>query len=215
MQECILSFNNRAEVIELPVPLQEWNLNSFTNTYNFTTLVQGDIKAIGGDKLKELEINSFFPRNDYPFLIHRHYEQPETYIKMIEKWRLARKPIRCTIVNSDVNYAFSIEEFNYGKSDPTKDVHFTLVLEEYKYLNTPAAENNNKVDKDTGLKNRPKEQIQNTESYIFKSGDTLWSLAGKKYGDPKKWEIIAKANKITDPRKIANGKEIKIPAIKE
>lgn len=98
MQRCILSFNNRAEILELPVPLQEWQLNSPHNTYNFTTLEVGDIKAIGGTKLKTLTIDSFFPSKEYPFLVTKNLIEPWTCYNMIERWRLSKKPIRVVIV---------------------------------------------------------------------------------------------------------------------
>ena len=212
MQQCILSYNNREEVIELPVPLQEWSLESSSNTYNFTTLVQGDIKAIGADKLKTLSIDSFFPRKSYSFLLNRSFQEPETYINMIEKWRLSKRPIRVVIVGTNINYAFAIESFKISKSDPTDDVYFSLDLEEYKFLNTPIAENPNTTNDSSGLKNRPHEK-QKMEIYTFKNGDTLIDISSKMYGDPKYWEQIAKVNKIKDPYRIEIGSTIEIPAM--
>lgn len=61
MQRLILSFNNRAEVYEHPVPLQGWDLGSGVNTHTFTTITEGEVVAIGGKKLKTMTIDSFFP----------------------------------------------------------------------------------------------------------------------------------------------------------
>lgn len=212
MQQCILSYNNREEVIELPVPLQEWDLENSNNTYNFTTLVQGEIKAIGSDKLKKLSINSFFPRNNYHFLFNQNFKEPETYINMIEKWRLSKRPIRVTIIGTNINYAFAIESFKISKNDPSDDVYFSLELEEYKFLNTPIAQNPNVINDNSGLKNRPHEKKEK-EIYTFKNGDTLIDISSKMYGDPKYWEQLASINNIKDPYHIKIGSKIEIPAM--
>lgn len=47
--------------------------------------------------------------------------------------------------------------------------------------------------------------------YTVKRGDTLQKIAVKMYGDREKWKVIAKANKIRDPRKIRVGQRLKIP----
>ena len=157
MQRCILSFNNRAEILELPVPLQEWQLNSPHNTYNFTTLEVGDIKAIGGTKLKTLTIDSFFPSKEYPFLVTKNLIEPWACYNMIERWRLSKKPIRVVIVGTDINLAMAIEKFSAKKenSDGSGDLYFTLELEEYRFLNVDKVGNTNKVNSFTGLRERP------------------------------------------------------------
>jgi len=47
------------------------------------------------------------------------------------------------------------------------------------------------------------------------SGDCLWNLAKKYYGDPYKWKLIYNANKdrISNPNKIFPKQKLIIPAI--
>ena len=51
--------------------------------------------------------------------------------------------------------------------------------------------------------------------YVITSGDTLWDLAGRYYGDNFLWPVIAKANNniIKDPHWIYPGQRIKIPYV--
>ncbi len=46
------------------------------------------------------------------------------------------------------------------------------------------------------------------------NGDTLWGIAQEEYGKGHVWEIIADANKITDPRKLRVGSIITVPDIR-
>lgn len=49
------------------------------------------------------------------------------------------------------------------------------------------------------------------ETYTVKSGDYLWDIAVRAYGDGFKWVGIAKANNITNPDIIFSGTELKLP----
>jgi len=50
-----------------------------------------------------------------------------------------------------------------------------------------------------------------TKRWVVKQGDSLWSIAAKKYGDPADWRLIANANNIENPRIMNPGKELVIP----
>lgn len=216
MQQCILSFNDRKEVLELPYPLQERSLDSPHNTYKFTTINTGEVLAIGKKNLKSISIDSVFPAHDYPFLLSKNRKEPEVYIQTIEKWKNSGKPIRLIIVDTDINYAMGIEEFTHGmeSGDGSKDINFTLSLIEYSYLNVPRS--NPKANKSKkGLKDRPgKKKESEARKHTVKRGDTLWDLSQKYLGNPRRWQEIAKLNNITNPRTIPIGKELKIPANK-
>ncbi|WP_254392171.1 CIS tube protein [Streptomyces buecherae] len=45
-----------------------------------------------------------------------------------------------------------------------------------------------------------------------RTGDTLPDLAWREYGDPTAWRVIAEANGIDDPMRLANGRELLLPA---
>ncbi len=48
-------------------------------------------------------------------------------------------------------------------------------------------------------------------THVFKSGDTLWDLAARHYGDPTLYPVLLEVNGIDNPRAIPNGKVIIIP----
>ncbi|MBU1105432.1 MAG: LysM peptidoglycan-binding domain-containing protein [Candidatus Riflebacteria bacterium] len=48
-------------------------------------------------------------------------------------------------------------------------------------------------------------------THVIKTGDTLWELAAKHYGDPTLYPILLQVNNISNPRTIPNGKVIIIP----
>lgn len=211
MQQLVLSFNNRAEVLELPWPLQEHSLSNPHNTYTFTTINTGEVLAIGKKKLKELTISSTFPSKPYPFLLSKKFPEPNTCIQMIEKWRLSGKPIRVAIMDTDINLAMAIESFEYGheNNDGSGDVVFTLNLREYSYLNV---ERSQRATRTRQLRPRPSEPKKADTSYIVKAGDTLWDIADRKYGNGFRWKEIAKINGVSNPRLLQIGTKLKLPS---
>jgi hypothetical protein len=129
-----LSINNREQVIKLPVLPRSISIETPNNNYVFESVTLGSIKTIGLRGLKTLEIESFFPNNDYPFLRDRYYEGWE-YVNTIEKWIEERVPIRVIITDTNINLPMAIEKFSYTVQDSTGDIYYTLALEEYKFIN--------------------------------------------------------------------------------
>ena len=48
-------------------------------------------------------------------------------------------------------------------------------------------------------------------THTVKSGDTLWAMSAKYYGDPTLYTIIAEVNGISNPRTIRDGTVLVIP----
>lgn len=211
MQQCILSFNNREEVLELPVPLQEWSLEEPHNTYEFNTMDTGEVLAIGSKKLDTLTIDSFFPATkDYTFLYNKEFPDPWACVEMIRRWKKSKRPIRVIVVGTDINHAMAISNFTHGKGDNTNDVFFVLELIEYSFLNTERSKRDS-GDKEE-LKERQEEKTNKPVStHVVKAGDTLWDLSEKFLGGGENWKEIADLNGITDPRTLQIGQELKIP----
>lgn len=128
-----LSINNREQVIKLPVLPSEINVESPMNNNTFESISLGTLKTIGLKGLKSLEIASFFPVKDYPFLRDRTYKGWE-YVDMIESWMDKRIPIRVIVTETNINLAMSIESFSHGIRDGSGDIYYTLSFEEYKFI---------------------------------------------------------------------------------
>lgn len=58
-----------------------------------------------------------------------------------------------------------------------------------------------------------KESPDVEKSYVIQRGDTLSGIAEKAYGSPIPWRVIARANRIADPRTLVVGRVITIPRL--
>jgi len=82
---------------------------------------------------------------------------------------------------------------------PLRNV-MTVTMEEYLSL-------------DEQLKHLGLESADHTKSHIAAEGETLASIAGQCLGQPSQWRIIADANGIDDPRRLAVGTPLLVPPL--
>ena len=197
-----LSFNNGAEKLQLPVPPNEFEVQTGLKNTVVNVNDSGDINLIGKRELDAISLSSFFPAQEYPFCQYRSFPPPYDCVQKFKSWMRSQKPIRLIITGTDINHAMAIESFKYGEKDGSGDVYFNLELKEYRFLNIEAV--NAATASDIGevqMRQRPTEKEAPT-SYTVKPGDTLWAIAKKVYGDGSKWSELAKKNGIKDPRKL-------------
>jgi len=130
-----LSINNNAEVVQIPVPPEDYNVPSPWNNERVDGLQQ-TLNLIGLKGLRSVEIKSFFPIRDYPFLQNRSM-WGMAYVDTIERWRGMRLPIRLVIVDAkgaqSLNMAVTIDNFEWGvKKDG--DIYYTLQMTEFPFI---------------------------------------------------------------------------------
>lgn len=64
--------------------------------------------------------------------------------------------------------------------------------------------------------NRPTPSLQSpdtTKYHVSQQGDSLWAIAAQEYGDVSMWREIARANGMDNPRRLATGDTIAVPAL--
>src|SRR6476620_7720755 len=102
MIEIWLTFNNGAEKLRLPVPPQEFEIQ----TGNVNTVVNihtlGEINLIGERKLKSITLESYFPIADDGVAQYKNFPSPTQCLEMIARWRESKRPIRLFIVGDSI-----------------------------------------------------------------------------------------------------------------
>ncbi|MEF3313330.1 hypothetical protein PV433_31050 [Paenibacillus sp. GYB004] len=136
MISIFLSINNNEEVIELPVIPPSLETASPYNNDSFDGLSQ-ELNLIGVRGLKLMEIESFFPVREYPFLRSKEM-WGMAYVEAIERWRDRRYPIRFIVANTDrngykINTAVTIDDFTY-RVGQSGDIEYTLSLREFPFV---------------------------------------------------------------------------------
>lgn len=208
--EVWLSYDNKKEKFQLPVTPSTYQVGVDTLTDKVEVTGIGMINLIGNSDLKALTIESFFPVHNYSFIETNKLLKPFEYVKMLEKWRISKEPIRVIFTDTPINYPMVIESFSWGEEDGTGDVYFTLELTEYKFLKLTKASKSKTVVKQT---KRPVKKSKSTK-YTVKRGDSLWKISKKFYGSGTKWKKIYNNNKKVigkNPNLIYPGQKLVIP----
>lgn len=211
MVEVWLSFNNREEVLQLPVTPFYLVSEAFNNqVVNLHTV--GDVNLPGNRGLKELTIDSFFPAagKNYYFARNPNPPPPLEAIALLEKWAHSKRPIRVIITERDINLAMMIESFSYGDQDKSGDIYFTLELKEYVFLKAPRLSTADA----TTAENAVSGGNTGVKTWTVKYGDTLTGIALSVYGNSERWKDIYEWNKtlVKDPHsmKAIEGKVLKL-----
>lgn len=130
--DIVISANNRAEVIVLPIVPENIEIAFPHNNEVFSTIGAGDILLIGKDGLRAFTISSFIPNKEYPFA--KSKVLAPQFKNFIAKWKKKGQPLRVVITRNDGstfhNEAYAIEEFTFGL-DKAGDMPYTLSLKQF------------------------------------------------------------------------------------
>ena len=205
-----LSYNNREEVLQLPVsPFFRLETAQGVETMNLQKL--GQISLPGLRELESITLESFFPAQDYNFLKYHDIRDPWECVAMIKRWKESRRPIRLIITETNINLAMLVKNFNYGVEDGSDNVNFTLELVEYVFLETPKSATAYATTSESAVASS---HAGDTE-WKVRYGDTLTGIAKAVYGDTSMWKKIYEANKdlITNPDSLASieGQTLTLP----
>lgn len=156
-----------------------------------TLLNMGTVNLKGNRDVATATISSFFPGKDSPF--YRYAKMPpKKYRSKIENWKNNKETKRLIITDMGINLAMLIDRCSFKVREGCEDIYYTLELSEYRTLNVPTVAMPLQV-RDNGLKQRP-EDTAPPKTHSIGSGDTLWSLGKKYYGDGAQGTKIYSAN---------------------
>ncbi|SFF23184.1 LysM domain-containing protein [Paenibacillus algorifonticola] len=222
-----LSWDNKADELQLPVNPSSIEVGEGSNTATYDIEKVGEISVIKSPKLTSYSFDGLFPARNYPFSaapvlapMTRRGLKFNPYVYYLEKWRRSKRPIRFVLVTDryEINTACSIESFTWQESGGSGgDIEYTLTLKRYFFYAATPVEVNQAGDngETTVTKKEPEranEKVQ-PKTYTVVKGDTLWIIAKKQLGNGDRWKEIQKLNNISDAdlKKLQVGKVLKLP----
>lgn len=208
--------NSNSDKIMLPVNPESF---AFTEKHNNTSVNVnsiGEVNLLGKRDLKTGTISSHFPKRDRNYANNSGRQAPYTYINKLLSWKSSGKPVQLIITGTKINFQVTIETLKYGEQDGTGDVYYDLTLKEYRAVEIKKTKlKKTKKKKTTKKKSKPKRPAakKKTKTYIVKSGDCLWNIAKRFYGNGAQYTKIYNANrgKIKNPNLIYPGQVLTIP----
>ena len=190
---------NDSNMIRFPVTPSEVSCETSANISTESVNDLGNVSLFSGVELRTIPISSFFPNRQYSFCTYSNVEPPYEFVSKIEKWQNEGKKLRYIVSDGYTNIPVMINSFSYKEQDGTGDVYYDLSLIEYKEIklnkttsSTDNNSNNNSTNRPT--ENAPKPTGEN-KTHKVSSGDSLWAIAQKYYGDGSQYPKIKEANK--------------------
>lgn len=216
-----LSFNNKQEVIEIPVMPSSIGLTEGGNGKGYNVVGLGEINVIKDAKLTEYQFSSIFPYYRYHFVHTKKLLSPVQYIEFINRWMRKRHPIRLIIKSDlyDVNTPASIESFEWKEVAGSQDIEYSIKLKKYVFYSAQKvavikSAAGKKAAKPTAQKKtRPNEKVT-PKTYKVQKGDYMYAIAKKTLGDGNRWREIKSLNSLSDAeiKNLKVGRVLKIPA---
>lgn len=201
-----LNVNNRQEFLKLSVNPASIVFTDMQNNQQINLLEVGTALLLGNRGLITTTLESFFPSESSPF--YKRYggaRTPQECKALIKKWKDKNMIVRLIISDMDINLAMAINNFTTTHREGDNDIYYSIELVEYKTLNVPTVKVSTKVKSSIQRRPAPTAPTQAKpsggpsagRSYTIKSGDTLWAIATRYYGNGAQYSKIYNANKGT------------------
>jgi len=133
--EIWLSWQNQKEKLRLPVLPSRFEFRNTANNTNIDLANIGEFTKIQAPSADIINLASFFPKEGGSIVEYNDFPEPWECINTIKRWKLSKKPIRLIVTGTPINYAVSIDSFNYVEGDKdVGDIDFQLTLKEFIFV---------------------------------------------------------------------------------
>lgn len=211
--------------MELPIAPQKLTVKIKGNNKTLTLINEGDINFLRAPGLTEITFDAVLPMlGQYSFA--NGYRRPDSYLNKLESLMTGKEPFRFLVSRVspsgrllyDTNMKVSLENYTVTE-DATKgpDVTVSITLKQYiSYSTKTVTVVKPKPEKKPVVQQKKKRETSSApkvKTYTVKSGDCLWNIAKKYYGNGVQYTKIYNANKgkIKNPNLIYPGQVLTIP----
>jgi len=211
--------------MELPIAPQKLTVKIKGNNKTLTLINEGDINFLRAPGLTEITFDAILPMlGQYSFA--NGYRRPDSYLNKLESLMTGKEPFRFLVSRVspsgrllyDTNMKVSLENYTVTE-DATKgpDVTVSITLKQYiSYSTKTVTVVKPKPEKKPVVQQKKKRETSSApkvKTYTVKSGDCLWNIAKKYYGNGAQYAKIYNANKgkIKNPNLIYPGQVLTIP----
>lgn len=201
-------FKDGDNVLTFPITPSELSIRVGSKNEVVSLISEGDINILKSPSLIEVEFEARFPMRKYPY--SREVSSFEEYFKVFEELKEKKKSFRFIVARTtpqgkrtwDTNLLVALEEFELTESaDEGDDVLVNFSLKQYKEYGVKTIKLVSSTPTDTTSTSDRTRSTDNktstSKTHTVKSGDTLWGISKKYYGNGALYKSIYNANKNT------------------
>ena len=213
----------------LPIPPKKLELKISNQNKTYDLMNYSEINVLKNPGLTSIEFEVLLPNVKYPFAMYKNnFQNAKYYLGVLENLKVNKSAFQFIVIRKfpngnsifDTNIKVSIEDYTITDStDEGFDTKVKIKLKQYREYSTKTVQVSIKQYKPpvvtrTVTTNNTAASKPSGQNYTVKSGDCLWNIAKKYYGNGSKYTTIYNANrdKIKNPNLIYPGQVLWIPA---
>lgn len=217
--EMWLTYNSEKEKLQFPVLPETIQVQAGSGNSSVNIMGLGEIVIMANRPAYTLTFTSFFPKAKFSGLSVGKITEPLKLAEKIKTWKEASIPVHFIITDVGVDMHCTIENFQYWENGgDVGTIHYSITLKEYREVTVRTVKVKTESVTATA-KAEVKKEVQRVDTqakpktYTVKSGDCLWNIAKKYYGNGSLYTKIYNANrdKISNPNLIYTGQVLTIP----
>ena len=214
-------FKYKGKKYKLPVNPEEIKRSRDLNVETYQVLGTGEVSIPSYCALEQYSFEAEFPSRNYHYINSGARADADYCEKMFRKAQKNKEPIRF-VASNDINDDISVKVLVKSveaveKAGEEGDKYLTITLTEYKApgkryvaVQTPTAVVKQEETPAEEMETNP--AVTENKTYTVQSGDTLWGIAKKFYGNGSQYTKIVSANpQISNPNLIYAGQVFNIP----
>jgi LysM repeat protein len=213
----------------LPVAPSKLSISIDNKNKTMVLINEGEINVLKKAGLTDISFTALLPQTKYPFAVYKNgFQKADAFLDKLEQLKTSQKPFQFIVSRTypngkllfDTNIKVSLEDYKIIEDSKNGfDVNVEIKLKQYRDYGTKTVNVTIKQDKPvaTVQNTRPAETSPTPKvtpkTHKVVSGDTLWGLAKKYYGDGSKYMKIFNANTgiLKNPNLIYVGQVLTIP----
>lgn len=220
MSDYAIFFDYDNKTYRLPVNPEELTKTSVQAIERYQILKLGQIAIPTHMELTEYSFEVELPHEALHYVeTSGNFKDTDYYLNLFNKWRNDLAHVRFIASNGigdDINSLVLIEDVKeVERAGEEGDKYISFKLLEYKKYGKKSV-----VVQQSGIAVASTGKVEvpvtvnpkSTGSYTVVSGDSLWAIAKKYYGDGSKYGKIVTANGIKNPNLIYPGQKLVIPS---
>lgn len=213
----------------LPIAPQKLQVKVNNQNKQVILINEGEINLLKKAKLSDVDFDALLPQTKYPFATYKDgFQTAEVYLGELERLKQSKEPFQFIVVRTlpsgemlfNTNMKVSLEDYKIVEDVKDGfDVSVSIKLKQYRYFGTKTcnvkfvkAKPKATVETPRPATNSPAPK-QAAKTYTVVSGDCLWSIAKRFYGNGSLYTKIYNVNtdKIKNPNLIYPGQVLTIP----
>ncbi|MPM88019.1 hypothetical protein SDC9_135120 [bioreactor metagenome] len=215
-------FDHNGVTYRIPTNPEELKITSAQANEKYEILGLGQVVVPTGMELREYAFEAEFPHSPRSYgETPGQFEGPYFYLNQFRAWREEKVPVRFIVqsdLSKDINIRVLIEELTITeKAGEEGDKYVEFKLLEYKAfvkksVTVITSSNGTRIAKVSTATSTTKNPKAGS-TYTVQSGDTLWAIAKKVYGDGAKYTDLYAANKdkVKNPNLVYTGQVLTVP----